>query len=556
MLTKEQKKRWIGVVLSVVLALSAVGCSFIGVKDDASDENEAFPGFNISESIIKEIDALPEDAFSAKIIASPVGGNPLYYVLEDSLTYYRYDRWTDQYHECTLTLPEGFTDGRIVYACAGGGSGELDMAVEAKQGEETVYLNYFFYTGDSSENISPVSVTLLDQKQEQHLFEQMLSSQKTADTDSSREQVSEFILSNEDTPEGYWMPAASYGNICDSFAYTYFDEYERMRYVTVIRAGSAEDWYEVFGLQSHRSLTGDFTEYRTYHVTAKNGYITSCEKIPTVTEEIILERGTLYSGRIEGEYSCRSINSNGDLFRRNIEMKKDGTMTVSAWKDGTDAGGVYDGTFQYVTDTGELSAELVLTTYSDGEVTVSDPMKITGKLYEYGGFVHFLCGTSEMYDISPDDPLPLTFAPDETDHTEEVFTHNRGENVLGGEYAGGWYHCFRDHNGSQFYYLEFDFALQQMRWNYGYYESEYINRYTGDYSIGENGVISAVLHDSSILHSDPDITLTFTVNMTENGLALTFLSCDVEKFEHLVDRTVVYDSRELLPPTELEKAGA
>lgn len=118
------------------------------------------------------------------------------------------------------------------------------------------------------------------------------------------------------------MAAASYGTICDSFAYTYFDEYESMHYVTVIRAGSAEDWYEVFGLQSNRKKAGDFSVYRTYRVT-------------------------------------------------------------------------------------------------NGEVTLSEPKKITGRLYEYDGFVHSICEISDMIDISPDDPFPLTFVPNREEDTEE-----------------------------------------------------------------------------------------------------------------------------------------
>lgn len=184
MLTMKRRK-WICIVLAIVLSASTVGCSFSEVMGGGDEEKGTFSASDIPEIIIKEISVLPKNTDSARIIASPVGGNPIYYVFDDDLLYYRYDHWTDQYHECTLTLPEDITDGRIIHACAGGGSGELDMAVEAKHRNEPVFLNYFFYTGDSSEQMSPMSVTFLDKKQVRHLFEQITLSQEETGTDSN-----------------------------------------------------------------------------------------------------------------------------------------------------------------------------------------------------------------------------------------------------------------------------------------------------------------------------------------------------------------------------------
>ncbi|MBQ8275002.1 MAG: hypothetical protein IJZ02_00060, partial [Clostridia bacterium] len=49
----------------------------------------------------------------------------------------------------TLKLPAGLTDGRIISAGSGAGSGELMIYVAARNGEgKTVYLSYYQDCGD------------------------------------------------------------------------------------------------------------------------------------------------------------------------------------------------------------------------------------------------------------------------------------------------------------------------------------------------------------------------------------------------------------------------
>ena len=110
---------------------------------------------------------------------------------------------------------------------------------------------------------------------------------------------------------------------------------------------------------------------------------------------------------------------------------------------------------------------------------------------------------------------------------------------------GEWYYNCSYESG---YSLEFSPAKQQMQWNYFYYESEYVNRYTGSYSVDENGVFTADLHDSGMLHTDPDITITFAVETCDTGIALTYVSVSVEKYQHLVGQRIEY-IREKRRPT-------
>ncbi len=88
---------------------------------------------------------------AAIITASPVGGNPRIYVFEEGLTFTYTSRSpvVNLGTQYTLKLPAGLTDGRIISAGSGAGSGELMIYVAARNGEgKTVYLSYYQYCGD------------------------------------------------------------------------------------------------------------------------------------------------------------------------------------------------------------------------------------------------------------------------------------------------------------------------------------------------------------------------------------------------------------------------
>lgn len=114
------------------------------------------------ESVKEEIDRLPKARDEALISASPVGMNPSYFLFEPGMTFFQYDKYRDSYHECTLNLPEGFTGGSIISMTSGGGSGEMFMIVKAEHGDDTAYLDYYFYSGDESGGLDPLWVDYLD----------------------------------------------------------------------------------------------------------------------------------------------------------------------------------------------------------------------------------------------------------------------------------------------------------------------------------------------------------------------------------------------------------
>lgn len=109
---------------------------------------------------------------------------------------------------------------------------------------------------------------------------------------------------------------------------------------------------------------------------------------------------------------------------------------------------------------------------------------------------------------------------------------------------GEWYYSFRDNQGYKFYRLAFNSKTATMNFDYGFYESEYVNRYTGSYTVDATSQeITAVLHDSSIVHTDPDITLKFRLD-SENSkggvLVWKVVSCDVDKYCHLIGTNVEF----------------
>lgn len=164
MLTRKRKNRLVCLILALLLAISAVGCSFLSFKDkpadtasgdETTDQNPSndTPIYEaqylpIPEMTMTPVDALPMDDAAALYEASPMGWDPTFFVFEDGLTfymrrYYAMDPDENRYM-ATVTLPEGYTDGRIVYISRGGGSGEIDFWVEAKKDGEVTYLNYYF----------------------------------------------------------------------------------------------------------------------------------------------------------------------------------------------------------------------------------------------------------------------------------------------------------------------------------------------------------------------------------------------------------------------------
>ncbi len=121
----------------------------------------------------RSVDALPYSEDSARMSASPIGSNPTFYFFGESLTFYCYEHHSNAYYQYTLDLPKGYTNGKILYAHAGGGSGELDVTLEAVHNNETVYLGCIVFADFFVSSPQSVSLTKLTQEQLSDLRERV-----------------------------------------------------------------------------------------------------------------------------------------------------------------------------------------------------------------------------------------------------------------------------------------------------------------------------------------------------------------------------------------------
>ncbi|MBQ9133528.1 MAG: M56 family metallopeptidase, partial [Clostridia bacterium] len=177
---------------------------------------------------------------------------------------------------------------------------------------------------------------------------------------------------------------------------------------------------------------------------------------------------------------------------------------------------------------------------SSGPAYIQDGKIVLGEATEY-------YTVSDKYDMDGD--FRRVFAGSHAS-IEEVFAENRKRYTIydipqDADIEGQWYYA---ESYEAFYSLELTPATRQMQWSYGYFDSEYANRYTGTYSVDANGIFTATLHDSSMLHSDPDITVAFAAQKSDAGIAVTFLSVSAKKYQYLVGQRIEY-TREMHRPT-------
>ncbi len=216
------------------------------------------------------------------------------------------------------------------------------------------------------------------------------------------------VISNSGTREAYLVPAAMYGyKMGDGIAYTSFEK-NTNSYWTTLRAGGDSEFCVVFGTQNDYKAQGDFDAYTTYHVTAKNGRIFKTELVETITKELVLASGKAYDGELKGTYKAKSF-SRGDGLTNYTFCFNNGDLTLSAYRDGSGAGGTYNGTYTYDKTSGKLSANLSFTTVENGMTKTSLGHNFTAKVYEYDGFIHFIITDSGLSMIDSNDLLPITF---------------------------------------------------------------------------------------------------------------------------------------------------
>lgn len=97
-------------------------------------------------SALEKLEQLPFSVDYAILKGSPLGGTSTLYVWEMGLAYYVVHQPSEadpaEYYRGTLTLPEGYTGGRIISVGAGAGSGEIVMTVVAEKDGQDVALDY------------------------------------------------------------------------------------------------------------------------------------------------------------------------------------------------------------------------------------------------------------------------------------------------------------------------------------------------------------------------------------------------------------------------------
>lgn len=133
--------------------------SFVTQLDSAPVIDPVYP--DIAPFPSEKADALPHAAEEARIKYSAIGGSPVIYVFDDDMKFYlaylHANMSISSLSHCTVSLPDGYTDGRIVSVTGAGGSGDFRVLVAAKTKGMHVMLDYLFY----SENYpKPESVTL------------------------------------------------------------------------------------------------------------------------------------------------------------------------------------------------------------------------------------------------------------------------------------------------------------------------------------------------------------------------------------------------------------
>lgn len=128
---------------------------------------------------------------------------------------------------------------------------------------------------------------------------------------------------------------------------------------------------------------------------------------------------------------------------------------------------------------------------------------------------------------------------------EQSFNSISDMEILESLNQNGWYYYFEDNNGKQFYYIKFNATKQEMLWNIGYFESEYINTFKGSFNVDEDGVFIGDLFDDI---RNVGIEVKFIIKKaavdiydgSENELIITILSSNLEIYKDLVNKPLTF----------------
>lgn len=312
----------------------------------------------------------------------------------------------------------------------------------------------------------------------------------------------------------------------------------------VIHAGKDGTLYYVMGVGNEYWSRGNFKALRTYRVTSKSGYLESVEEVETLTKDKVLKNGKPYTGELNGMFTCQAYrfrqgNFNYDFLSHSIYILPDGTIYANSGLVGTGGPVSYEGTYQYNGRTGDFTAKLVGRYANEGNVTVYPEAEVKGKLYEYGGFVHFICESSGIHSLTVTDPLPLTFVP----NTDGYATPDTI--VLDDVFDGAWEGSYTDGSGEHLYGLSIVTESAQIQFDDGVGGGTEVSHYVGKYTVNPLTMVNtATLRSSSSSGKESEFTIKFTLGYSKgtNGTFLYFdvRACDAPSLQHLVGKTLVF----------------
>lgn len=445
-----------------------------GKENRQSSEHDTAETLKIPEISLTQVEKLPRSEAAALFSASPVGGNPTIYFFENDLSFYiRMYPSVDAeciYYSGNLTLPEGFSGGRVVRAAGGGGSGETFVTVCAEQDGRTVYLDYFI--NYNNEPFLPDFVYVLDDQQVTELRDAMNN-----------------------------MPIHRDIYLCD-------DVY---RSADTPTHGSADVFIPI-------ALT-DYTVTECQILLCEDG----CDPTDVVSRAFW---GYGPAWRIDQYEEYRAADGWRFATRRYInEVPED--IREQMRNQGAPDSVIYPREYLYLVtlEPGKYAFIVIEPNEPDGE-------KPTDEIEQVNGFIQNMEVIVEV-PVSEDELAEEIIMP-----VEEVTL----------DYAGEWYHSFSEEGMSQFYYFAFRPEQNEMSFYYGGYESEYANCYVGNYTIDENGIVTANMYDRITHHSESDIQLELEfTEIDAQKLTMRIRSCDEERYSNLIGTALLCTREPLIP---------
>ena len=317
-----------------------------------------------------------------------------------------------------------------------------------------------------------------------------------------------------------------------------------------IHAGKDGTLYYVMGVGNDGWSRGNFKALRTYRVTSKSGYLESVEEVETFTKDKVLKNGKPYTGDFDGMFTCQAYrfrqgNFNYDFLSHTVYIQSDGTICANSGLVGTGGPIGYEGTYQYDVKTGDFSTKLIGRYANEGEVTIYPEAEVQGKLYEYGGFVHFVCESSGIHSLMVNDPIPLTFVPNTDGYATPALI------VLDDVFDGTWEGSYTDGSGEHLYGLAIVTESAQIQFDDGIGGAADEIRYVGTYTVNPLTMVNtAVLRSLSSSGKESEFTIKFTLGYSK-GTSGTFLyfdvrACDAPSLQHLVGKTLVFEDTTVL----------